>query len=127
MGLHRFATVVAVASVAIAVFASASSVEDVPLFEYETKKLEDVSIGSKYADVFAFDTTGPTIRPGECKPRPGDYAWPSQKVWDAFDEALGGVLIRTVPLAAPCYKNWGVYDSGKCHSIINNWTNPYLQ
>jgi hypothetical protein len=123
---YKLGASLVVASLAIAHVTSGSSVNGVPLFEYETKRLEGPST-SKYANLFAFNTTGPTIKSGECKPQPGDPAWPSQEVWNDFDEALGGALIRTVPLAAPCYDNWGTYDSKKCISITNNWTNPFLQ
>jgi hypothetical protein len=127
MGVYGIISAASVASVAFAGLASASSVHGVPLFEYETKRLEDIYIPPGHADLFAFDTTGPIVSSGDCKPQPGDYAWPSAATWDAFDEALDGALIRTVPLAAPCYEDWGVYDSKKCESILSNWTNPYLQ
>lgn len=126
MKSYRLGTSIAAASLALAHVTSASSVNGVPLFDYETKRLESLGT-SKSANLFAFDTPGPTIKSGECKPHPGDSTWPSQEAWDDFDKALGGALITTVPLAAPCYDNWGSYNSDKCMSIANNWTDPYLQ
>ena len=127
MRSHGFPPTVAVWSAAVSGLALGRSIGGVPLFDYETHRLEDIRIDSQHADSFAFDAAGPIIGSGECKPRPGDHTWPSQQVWDAFDEALGGVLIRTVPSAATCHENWGVYDSGECDSIIRNWSNPYFQ
>jgi hypothetical protein len=135
MKLFNLGSSIAVASLAIGSLTLATSdhVNGVPLFEYETKRLEGPGPGtntSKNADLFAFNTIRPStiLKSGECKPRPGDAAWPSQEVWDDFDKVLGcGALIRTVPLAAPCYDNWGVYDSAKCRYITNNWTDPYYQ
>ncbi|KAF4609837.1 hypothetical protein G7Y89_g15786 [Cudoniella acicularis] len=38
-----------------------------------------------------------------CKVFPGDPEWPSDAIWTAFNSTLGGALIKTVPIAAPCY------------------------
>jgi len=50
-------------------------------------------------------------------------------VWDGFDRLLGvGNLIKTVPLAAVCYRNMqGVYDAGKCAAVRDRFTNQYTQ
>jgi hypothetical protein len=130
MGLQRLAIVVAstVGLVAGVIDTrTTTSVSGVPLFTYETNILTNQNIPRQHADLFAFNTKGPTLSSGECKPGPGDSAWPSLEEWDALDEALGRALIRTVPLAAPCYLNWGVYDTNKCEAILANWTSPYLQ
>lgn len=99
----------------------------VPPFDFEKIKLTANAVPSKYTNLFAFNTSGPTIGSGECKVFPGDAAWPSPEEWDAFDELLDGALLKTVPIAAPCYQNWGVYDAGKCEALIGNWTSPYTQ
>ncbi|KAL5351405.1 hypothetical protein ACLOAV_003264 [Pseudogymnoascus australis] len=101
-------------------------VSGVPLFTYETNSLTDRNLPHQHADLFSFNTKGPALSSGECKPGPGDSTWPSLEEWDALDEALGRALIRTVPLAAPCYQNWGVYDTNQCEAILTNWTSPYL-
>ncbi|PHH65675.1 hypothetical protein CDD81_1761 [Ophiocordyceps australis] len=123
MKLYAFAAVVVVAGASSPPEPSHSSV---PLFGYETRQLEHGRLPSKYANLFASDTLGPRLLPGQCKPRPGDAGWPVQEEWDALNEALGGALIKTVPLAAPCHYNWGVYDAEKCRSISSNWTKPNL-
>lgn len=43
------------------------------------------------------------LKSGACRVFPGDEAWPSQETWDTFGKLLGGVLIKTVPIAALCY------------------------
>ena len=56
-----------------------------------------------------------------------DDAWPSDAQWNALNDVLGGSLIPTVPIAASCYHNWGVYDQAQCAAITENFTDPYLQ
>src|SRR5690606_32588724 len=74
------------------------------------------------------DESGEPIEAGECRSFPGDESWPSSDVWDTFDEVLGkGALIPTVPLAAPCYESWEVYDEETCSSIQENFSDPYFQ
>ncbi|KAF1993794.1 FAD/FMN-containing isoamyl alcohol oxidase-like protein MreA [Amniculicola lignicola CBS 123094] len=68
-----------------------------------------------------------TLQPkGYCKVFPGDADWPSDDTWGRLNGLLGGALIPTVPLAAPCYQNWGVYDKEKCAVIAGNRTDPFL-
>ncbi|KAK5994153.1 VAO-type flavoprotein oxidase [Cladobotryum mycophilum] len=104
-------------------------VAGVPLFKYETEHLtEDIlrRIPVEFAHLFAFNTTSPILRQGECKPLPGDANWPSQSEWRVLNATLGGALISTVPVAAPCYHNWGVYDADKCAALTSNWIEPWF-
>lgn len=105
---------------------------DPPLFDYERKKLTNEilsKLSSENARLFSFDDDGvaPETRSGFCKAFPGDDTWPSMKIWDQLDQLTDGALIPTSPLAAPCYKNWGVYNQAKCASITANFSDPYLQ
>lgn len=81
------------------------------------------------AELWKFnDGSGKPIESGECRSFPGDESWPSSDVWDTFGKVLGeGTLIPTVPLAAPCYDSWGVYDNETCAFIQENFADPYLQ
>lgn len=54
---------------------------------------------------------------------PGDPMWPSDIVWDVFDLLLGGALIKTKPLASPCYTDFGDYDAEQCEWLTANWSN----
>lgn len=66
--------------------------------------------------------------PGSCKTYPGDFLWPSALVWQVFDLLLGGSLIKTIPVASPCYDNYGNYDEARCTWLANNWANDtYFQ
>ncbi|KAH6603688.1 fad fmn-containing isoamyl alcohol oxidase [Trichoderma cornu-damae] len=110
---------------------SSSSV-GVPLFGYETVRLTDdslrhIRVPPHLSRIFSFDTAAPAIRPGECKPLPGDANWPSEEEWAALNDALGGeeALIKTVPLAAPCYKEWQVYDEDRCEELERDWADPW--
>ncbi|KAF2850140.1 FAD/FMN-containing isoamyl alcohol oxidase-like protein MreA [Plenodomus tracheiphilus IPT5] len=59
---------------------------------------------------------------GSCKTFPGDWDYPLPSVWSLFDAFLGGALIKTTPVAAPCYKSSGVYDAAKCADISARFT-----
>ncbi|KAK8058774.1 hypothetical protein PG994_009222 [Apiospora phragmitis] len=101
-------------------------------FEYEKyqltrdalKSLHTRSSESKVADLIGFDA-GPELQPGECRTFPGDSSWPSESEWSDLNDLLDGSLIHTVPIAAPCYKNWGVYNQEQCDVVRSNFSNPY--
>ncbi len=63
----------------------------------------------------------------ECKAFPGGADWPSPIVWEVFNLLTGGALIKTVPLAAPCYTGWPEYNPAECTRITNSWSDPHLQ
>jgi hypothetical protein len=63
-----------------------------------------------------------------CKAYPGTPDWPSRDVWDAFNSTLGGVLVKTVPLAAPCFKNWPeLYGNATCFAVTTKWASFQYQ
>ncbi|EAQ91882.1 hypothetical protein CHGG_00117 [Chaetomium globosum CBS 148.51] len=108
-----------------------------PLFEYETRSLtkeglEDLLAEAGVVDnasLFSFDDgveASPGVGRPACKVFPGDSEWPSQSIWHTFDKLLGGALIETVPVAAPCYQNLGVYDAERCAAVRDSFTNPYF-
>ncbi|KAK3322960.1 hypothetical protein B0H66DRAFT_473490 [Apodospora peruviana] len=110
-----------------------------PLFAYEENPLTESTlrnliinkgVGHGDAHLFAFDD-GSVLDPnrlkrGACKVFPGDAEWPSDEKWDALDQLVDGALIKTIPLAAPCYPNLGAYDVEKCTAVVNNFSIPYL-
>jgi len=123
-----------------AAFVPAASPAGAPLQEAERLQLTDAVIErltteegvSEYVEYFAFDdsTAASDVRvrraaSASCKTFPGDSEWPQEFVWDVFNALLGGALIPTKPIAAPCYDTqWGKKDSAKCTDIANNFTNP---
>ncbi|KAF2177623.1 FAD-binding domain-containing protein [Zopfia rhizophila CBS 207.26] len=117
--LFIFVADAAIGPAAIVVSAD-STTADAPPFDSEAKQLTDEVIQqfandqstSAHAKLFTFDDGLPTTA------RP--------EVWDTFDALLDGALIPTTPLAAPCYKNWGVYNPAKCAETSKDFTNPYL-
>jgi len=118
-----------------------------PLFPYEENPLTDKSLRDlvkkqklgKYSDLFAFEgkdnkPSPDRLKSGRCRVFPGDKDWPSPEKWDAFDKILSaagkvprGALIDTIPSAASCYKNLGVYDEAKCAAVTANFTNQHFQ
>ncbi|KAJ4985321.1 isoamyl alcohol oxidase (FAD binding domain-containing protein) [Stagonosporopsis vannaccii] len=57
--------------------------------------------------------------PAQCKTFPGDRAWPSTTEWSNFNRTVGGRLVATVPLGAPCHGS--TYDSATCESLQDQW------
>ncbi|KAK3314818.1 hypothetical protein B0H66DRAFT_535705 [Apodospora peruviana] len=102
-------------------------------FSWETTQLTDAAIASTGAsgkDLFAFGTDSPVTAlkpPAACKLFPGDSLWPAKPIWNLFNATLGGALIQTVPLAAPCYSNWpGVTNPAMCQYVTDHWSDPHL-
>ncbi|KAF6838655.1 FAD binding domain-containing protein [Colletotrichum musicola] len=60
---------------------------------------------------------------GRCKTFPGDFLWPHDIVWKLFDVLLGGALVKTVPIAAPCYDSFGMKNPAECAFLTANWGN----
>lgn len=87
-------------------------------------------------------TSLPTLNEGDassngCRFMPGDAGWPSADQWSQLNSSVGGQLIATVPLAAPCHdstaprqglaRNWPTYDEEKCAELQDSWLEPELQ
>ncbi|KAF2841056.1 FAD-binding domain-containing protein [Patellaria atrata CBS 101060] len=63
--------------------------------------------------------------PTPCRVFPGDNLWPKRSEWQEFNRTLGGKLIATVPLAAPCHDSeFGPYDEEKCSALRDVWFLP---
>ncbi len=62
-----------------------------------------------------------------CKIFPGDKDWPPDEEWEVLSVLTGGALIKTVPLAAPCYNSWPERDPAKCAYVNSKWTDPLFQ
>ena len=111
------------------------SAVETPLFDCETVQLTDAALErikvshetAKISKRLAFapiieSQLLPQNSSRKCKVFPGDQEWPSDSEWSAFNDVLGGALISTIPLASPCYTNWGNYDSEKCAAITAGWS-----
>lgn len=81
------------------------------LLPFESIQLTDADLdplNQTLTDLFAFDNATSTDNiisrsKLQCKTSPGDALWPQKWIWKIFDVLLGGALIETVPIAAPCY------------------------
>ncbi|KAF4835215.1 FAD-linked oxidoreductase ZEB1 [Colletotrichum tropicale] len=105
------------------------STEVQQLTEEVVTRIFDHETTAEYASYFTFGDdpvrppTQPQARPA-CKAFPGDPSWPRDEVWGVLDQLLGGALIPTKPLGAPCYDSqWGARDDIECANIIKNSTN----
>ncbi|KAH8895310.1 FAD-binding domain-containing protein [Thozetella sp. PMI_491] len=120
---------------ALAVVAPDSTDSSVDYFEFETSQLTDgvlanlTDVGLSGVDQFEFaDSASSSARrrtTTACKAWPGTPGWPADLVWDIFDLLLGGALVKTVPLAAPCFDDWpSVRNDTQCAIINANWKSP---
>ncbi|KAK8099640.1 FAD binding domain-containing protein [Apiospora kogelbergensis] len=78
------------------------------------------SIGTAVSAVFAQST-----ELADCKCFPGDPCWPSEADWASFNRTVGGRLVATVPLAAPCHDSaFGPYNESACAALRSTWWFP---
>ena len=61
-----------------------------------------------------------------CKVFPGDPSWPDDSTWSLLNQSTGGAVIKTIPIAAPCYPGL-FYNSDECAYVTAQWTNSSLQ
>lgn len=108
--------------------------EAVQLTEDALRAADTTINGIDYVYLFGFEnntdlrtSSNPSQTNGDCKTFPGDSNFPRPAVWVALDRLLGGALIKTTPIGAPCYKNSGVYDAAKCADISARFTTSALQ
>jgi hypothetical protein len=60
-----------------------------------------------------------------CRCFPGDSCWPSTADWHAFNQTVGGNLIKNIPLASVCHESeYGSYDARKCNDLKSTWFLP---
>ncbi|TAQ86932.1 hypothetical protein B7494_g4739 [Chlorociboria aeruginascens] len=62
-----------------------------------------------------------------CRSIPGDISWPNSADWNALNKTVGGSLIATIPIGAPCHRffsNIPTYDEEKCNALRNVWFLP---
>lgn len=109
-------------------------VEAIQLTERALRSAEAAIDEIDIVSLFGFDNTtnsgtvsNSSRLGGECKTFPGDPSFPRPAVWTTFDRLLGGALIKTTPIGAPCYRNSGVYDAAKCADISARFTTSALQ
>jgi hypothetical protein len=55
----------------------------------------------------------------QCRYIPGDPGWPSAVAWHELNATVGGRLIATVPLAAPCHEPH--FDAQRCAFLKGQW------
>lgn len=58
------------------------------------------------------------LEKSSCYCIPGDSCWPTQIQWSRFNNSVGGRLITSVQLGAPCH--FPYYDKAKCEWLQAN-------
>ncbi|KAI1819121.1 FAD/FMN-containing isoamyl alcohol oxidase MreA [Xylaria intraflava] len=62
-----------------------------------------------------------------CRSIPGDKSWPSVDAWNALNQTVGGRLVATVPIGAPCHESYNgipTYSESQCDALRNVWYLP---
>ncbi|KAM5341951.1 hypothetical protein ACJ41O_014982 [Fusarium nematophilum] len=102
--------------------------EKIQLTDAALANLTDLQLSN--VSVLYFDDTTATKRSlsslPKCKTFPGDLLFPGTLIWNVLDLVTGGAVIKTVPIAAPCYDDFGVYDAARCGEVVDNWSNSSL-
>jgi hypothetical protein len=106
--------------------------EKVQLTDSVIASLDDTISNATILSLFDFasnDSSELTSRSTvSCKTFPGDNAWPPELIWNIFDLLLGGRLIKTVPSAASCHRDWPKqYNAADCAYVTSEWTDSYFQ
>ncbi|KAI4694177.1 uncharacterized protein J4E84_002759 [Alternaria hordeiaustralica] len=92
-------------------------------FDWEREQLTDDDAARNGA--VRFGSAAQAAAPTNCKIIPGDAEWPSEDVWDSFNDTLGGVLLKPRPLASVCYTGEG-YNAARCEQYKSNWAGMNL-
>ncbi|KAJ2891700.1 FAD-binding domain-containing protein [Zalerion maritima] len=58
----------------------------------------------------------------DCKTFPGDAHWPEDWEWNVLNDTVGGNLIKTVPLGAPCHDPG--FENATCEYLQSQWQLP---
>jgi hypothetical protein len=108
-----------------------SQVRDTNFLPCERLQLLDLvlaTLSEDEAPFFDFASNNPSPRrsTSTCKVFPGDASWPGDVKWSLLNHTVGGALIKTIPVAAPCYPGL-FYDADGCAYITAQWTNSSLQ
>ncbi|KAK3114359.1 hypothetical protein LTR53_007396 [Teratosphaeriaceae sp. CCFEE 6253] len=60
-----------------------------------------------------------------CRCFPRDACWPTTADWTAFNKTIGGKLVATIPLAAPCHNDpYAAYSNATCSALQAGWLEP---
>ncbi|KAI8950474.1 FAD/FMN-containing isoamyl alcohol oxidase MreA [Xylaria longipes] len=108
-------------------FSIAVALADIPTRSESNVPYDNLSIVSKSVETLPWAQPNQTASSIKCRCSPGDKCWPSASVWDAFNATIGGRLIATTPLAAPCHNSaFGLYDAIECANLQAAWLTPDL-
>jgi hypothetical protein len=123
--MHRFLSLVLVLQLLLTI---AQAFE---LFEFEKKQLQvsNILARSEEASLVSFPRSDTPARTNTaCKVFPTDASWPSDAQWALLNKTVNGALIKTVPLASPCYISpFSDFNTNECTYITAQWTNSSLQ
>jgi hypothetical protein len=66
--------------------------------------------------------TSVSLASPDCKISPASPSWPSDDEWGALNRSIGGVLIKTAPVASSCYPGNPFNSPENCTDIQDKWS-----
>lgn len=76
--------------------------------------------------LYMFATMSPAISSSRsCYCFPNEACWPAQSAWDTLNTTVGGRLIATIPIGAPCHDP--LYNATECALLRDLWGDVSLQ
>ena len=128
--MFHFARLLHVHFLLTATIALALATSDVPrTATNEHPLLLEESIGTfsvKDEALFGFAAARSPPSAATCKTFPTDATWPAEEDWSRLNATLNGALVKTVPIAAPCYPG-PAFDQARCATIAAQWGTSDLQ
>ncbi|KAK2749205.1 hypothetical protein FQN57_006820 [Myotisia sp. PD_48] len=89
------------------------------LFPYEQEQLTARQASRHQLFAFGKQSDRKPSSP-RCKVGPEDREWPSLRVWDLFNQTLGGALLAPSPIASVCHYDSGHYNETGCEYVLDN-------
>ncbi|TVY58925.1 FAD-linked oxidoreductase ZEB1, partial [Lachnellula cervina] len=82
-----------------------------------------LALASVFLQSSAVVANGPN-GPPSCRCMPGDSCWPAIWEWEALNFIVGGRLVASQPLGAPCHDP--TYNATECAKLQTEWTDPTM-
>ncbi|KAM0419046.1 hypothetical protein ACHAPT_011985 [Fusarium lateritium] len=98
--------------------------EKTQLTDAALSKLTELELTDASLLYFADGSDAPA--PQACKTFPGEATWPGDVSWRVLNLVTRGTVIKNIPIAAPCYNDFGVYDKTRCSEVTEQWGNSSL-
>ncbi|KAL2062758.1 hypothetical protein VTL71DRAFT_5830 [Oculimacula yallundae] len=118
VSISTFVAVLALSSLTTALSSST-------ILPRQVQELDPSDLIPEEVTVLDFSQPDLPLEKAKCKIFPDDSNWPSDHQWELLNKTTNGALIKTIPLAAPCFSG-PFYDADKCKYVTSQWGNSSL-